>query len=414
VTKKKNLKFKVGDRVRIVSKPTYGPKSDPTDSSVPKVGELYYIVHSYNDGDYDLGTKDTEQYDQDTFGGVVHQRHLERVIDDPGDAVETFRRGFSNHIHIAPQPLGIGDIVKLKDSVTHPYFTGDSGARFDKSSSRIKPGVEYRIGSVTEGKHCVRVRLALNEQIFTYIASVNADQVKRVRTASQERMRQALQTAAARIRDLYGIRTEEPVSARQYLDAETKAETPAPPAVAPVKPRKLTWHDVQLGDEVTAVTRITLSGSRDVSELRHREVVHRADRSNRDGMQGDLYWKDLNLTVHRNYDSWTITDIVKAKDIPKPEPKPLEERRKPARIKITRTVPDNGLWIKHEILTGQRLGVIERRTVHGVEDYWVIWGDGKWGGVHPSLKLTQGVDKVAVEGLALDFDLAEEATHHPA
>lgn len=69
MTKKKNVRFKNGDNVRVVSTPTWGKKDLKHRSTHLKVGDELTIKHSYKDGDYDVN-RDGKP------AGVVHQRHL--------------------------------------------------------------------------------------------------------------------------------------------------------------------------------------------------------------------------------------------------------------------------------------------------------------------------------------------------
>lgn len=69
MTKKKNVRFKSGDAVRVVSTPTWGKKDLKHRSAHLKVGDELTIKHSYKDGDYDVLRNGKP-------AGVVHQRHL--------------------------------------------------------------------------------------------------------------------------------------------------------------------------------------------------------------------------------------------------------------------------------------------------------------------------------------------------
>lgn len=252
MTKKKNLKFKVGDRVRVVTEPTCGPKKNPikTGGGV-QVGEVYYVAWDYGDGDYNLGTKNTNKF--------VHQRHL--VLDDT--------------------------------------------------------------------------------------------------------------------------------------------------AVDKALPGPLTWSQVAVGDKVTATSTVRLLGSSTNSKVTHTDIAHFSGPGGY-VYHSDLYWKDLNLTVHRNYDSWTITEIVKAKDLPKPEPRTLIERRQWRKVKVLRTVPDDGLWVGHVRATGHKYGVVESLIGYtGAETgvYWARFQDGS------RVKLTEGRDQVFVNGYLKEFKAAQDATH---
>lgn len=417
MTKKKNLKFKVGDRVRVVTEPTYGSKKNSWKTNGgAKVNGVYYVVKDYKDGDYDLGTEDTKKFVADSFIGIVHQRHL--VLDDTGDAVdaklaETLSKPspWGNHINIVPPPLGIGDIVILRDDVTEPYFT-TNGVRF--KSNRINRNQRYRVGALP-GKLARLRRLSPSGNQHD-LAVVDADQLEVVRTAAAEQLAKVWRDCiAVEAKTIAGFPAFVPADTSDWfksvansIEATISTDIHRLTEKLPVAPKKLGWCDVAVGDKVTATSTVRLLGSSTDSKVTHTDIVgplsHRGIVYDR-----DLYWKDLNLTIHQNYDSWTITEIVKAKDLPKPEPKPLDQRRKYQPVKVERIKADDGLWIEHEIRTGQRNAVVEQLVeLNGTAYYWVLFADGA------KLKLTQFRDKVFVNGQLADYATAETKTHNPA
>jgi hypothetical protein len=306
VTKKKNLKFQVGDRVRVISTPTFGPKSHPRETANKDLlNGVYYVQSSYQDGDYDLGTENTRKYDDGSYVGIVHQRHLE-----PASTMRLDKLPMSNHIHITPPKVDQEAINRALATVSH--------------------------------------------------------------------LRRIYFPPAPRLDD--GVTLE-------------------PAAIE--KPKRLTWSDVVEGDTVTAtMTQRRVTRLCSVDEDVARTAV--AERKGHKYGDNDLYWGDLNLTVHQKYDSWTITKIEKA-----PKVRTLAERRKPIKLAVRRLVPANGIWLDHRVWTNIAPAYVEE-SPDGT--YWVQFSDGRG-----RAKLQQGRDVVLIDGSRpVVFSEAEKLTHEPS
>lgn len=421
MTKKKNLKFKTGDKVQVVSEPTWGKKSpepngwDGGKSAGVKVGDVLTVKNSYGDGDYSFLLEGGHR------ATVIHQRHLELAadsIDDPGDIIEGHAIPRGGHMHVvAPGGVqfsmtsgapDVGDIVVVKDEVETPYYT--SWVTPGKTTaSRLHKDQRYKVLSVSQadavtGDKRLWLTFLGETEGARRAGLIDADQLQVLKRAWQVRLEDTMKSIGA----LYTGRVITALAAQHGIF--TSADGTSPPVTlkkelgttkAPA-PKKLTWHDVAVGDRVTAKSTVqTLGGGS--QEVTHIEVARVRDH----GWGGtDLYWKDLNLTIHRIYDSWQIVSIEKAADI---APKPISERRKPARVRVVRTIEDDGLWIKHEKITGQKLGVVEQGyDADRRADYWAVFNDGT------KVRLVEGRDKVTVEGFATGYTEAEGKTHNPA
>jgi hypothetical protein len=310
VTKKKNLNFKVGDRVKIVTDPTWGRKNHARPShSHLRADQIVHILLSYEDGDYLVSAKPGDF----NGGGVVHQRHLE-----PAPSL------------FAGPP---------------PRFSG------------------------------LRLNLAtLDEHLLTEIE-------KRFPPFSNHASGTAIDISGDPVEKFTG-----------------------PLALVPAADQPLTWRQVEEGDKVTAKTTMRVLGALAPSSVTHTDTVRRARagdiRTPRGIGHNDLFWNDLNLSLSRSYDSWTIVSIEK------PNPRPLEQRRKPVKLQVGRRVPRDHVWAEVTRWTETRPGYVEK--VQG--EYWLTFTDDK----PQKIKLQEGRDEVWREYKILDYEAAVELTHEPA
>lgn len=183
---------------------------------------------------------------------------------------------------------------------------------------------------------------------------------------------------------------EKPVAKPSYIDVTDKV--------------KGSWANVQIGDIVTATHRTQVQGVQ-VSNARTSEVA----RSGRGWGDGDVFWCELNLTMHTRYDAHRITKVLRLEKV-----KLLSERRKPMMLKVTRLVPANHVW-GPSYLTAEGEAYVEADQGG---TYWVTFVDQKLSG--NKLRLKEGRD--VVEYLAIlgttrvsgDYEQLVTITHTPA
>jgi hypothetical protein len=164
------------------------------------------------------------------------------------------------------------------------------------------------------------------------------------------------------------------------------------------------WSRVAIGDIVTAKHRTQAHGAQ-VTNERTAEVV----KDDRGGWgSGDIFWAELNLTMHSRYDAHKITRVLRLQ-----KPKLLSERRKPLKVTVTRIVPADHVW-SATTLRSEGTAYVEADSGG---NYWLVFEGGQHSGLR--LRLKEGRDAVQYESIPGTFVVRENfeslvaLTHHP-
>lgn len=171
------------------------------------------------------------------------------------------------------------------------------------------------------------------------------------------------------------------------------------------------WRNLQRGDIVTAEHKTRhVSGwnqrSPEVINSRTSEVVWR---------DGHLHWIELELSPTQPYDSYTITKVLRPRPI-KAASRSLFDRRKPATLRITRTVPADGVW-PETTRTTTVTGVVEHDTETGWSWLYVTESMISGDNAGKKLRIKENRDKVEYLTFGQQWHAAgplylEKFTHH--
>lgn len=203
-----------------------------------------------------------------------------------------------------------------------------------------------------------------------------------------------------------------------HIPASNHAAPPAVDISVPTDPPKPTvspsykdvteevagqWSRVALGDIVTAKHKTQHHGAQITNE-RTAEVV----KESRGWDGGDIFWAELNLTMHTRYDAHKITRVLRLQ-----KPKLLSERRNPIKVTVTRVVPADHVW-SATMLRTEGTAYVEPDSGG---NFWLIFEGGEHSGLR--IRLKEGRDAVHYESIPgtyvvrEGFDALVAITHHP-